>query len=61
MSKVLDVLQVVYKEAQSLLLAFSVSVTTLSKYLFAGQGISGLEQQQILCYIFFSKNTHAQS
>ena len=51
-------LQVVNKEAQSLLLAFRVS---LSKYLFAEQGILGLEQQYFLYYIFSSKKTHAQS
>ena len=38
-------LQVVNKEAQSLLLAFRVSTATLSKYLFACQGILGLELQ----------------
>ena len=38
-------LQVVNKEPQSLVLAFRVSAATLSKYLFAGQGILGLEQQ----------------
>ena len=54
-------LQVVNKEAQSLLLAFRVSAAALSKYLFAEQGILGLEQQYFLYYIFSSKKTHAQS
>ena len=42
-NKVLDMLQVVNKEAQSLLLAFRVSAAEF-EYLFAGQGILGLEQ-----------------
>ena len=55
MNKVLDMLQIVNKEVQSLLLAFRVSATILSKYLFAGQGILVLEQQYFLYYIFSSK------
>ena len=33
----------------------------MSKCLFAGQGILGLEQQWLLLYIFSNKQTHAQS
>ena len=44
LNKVLDMLQVVNKEAQSLLLAFRVSAAEF-EYLFAGQGILRLEQQ----------------
>ena len=44
LNKVLDMLQVANKEAQSLLLAFSVSAAEF-EYLFAGQGILRLEQQ----------------
>ena len=61
MNKFLDMLQVVNKEAQSLLLAFRVSAATLSKYFFVGEGILGQEQQWFLYYIFWSKKTHAQS
>ena len=62
MNKVSDMLQVVNKEAQSLLLAFGFLPLTLSKYSFAGQGILGLEQQWLLCYIFSSKkNTCSKS
>ena len=32
----------------------------MSKYLFAGQGILGLEQQWFLFYIFSSKQTYPQ-
>ena len=46
-------LQVVNKEAQSLLWAFRVSATALSKCLFTGQGILGLR--------ISSKQTHVQS
>ena len=42
-------------------LALGFPLLTLSKYLFAGQGILGLEQKQFLCYIFSIKQTHAQS
>ena len=69
LNKVADLLQVLNKEAQSLLLTFNrfhifvlgFLPLTLSKYLFAGQGILRLEQQWFLCYIFSSKQTHAQS
>ena len=44
LNKVLDMLQVVNKEVQSLLLAFRVSATEF-EYLFAGEGILTLEQQ----------------
>ena len=60
LNKVLDMLQVVNKEAQSLLLAFRVSAAEF-EYLFAGQGILRLEQQYFLCYDTSSKKTHAQS
>ena len=38
-------LHVVNKEVQSPLLAIMVSAAAWSKYVFAGQGILGLEQQ----------------
>ena len=44
LNKVLDMLQAVNKEVQSLLLAFRVSAAALSKYLFAVRGILRLEQ-----------------
>ena len=57
-------LQVVNKEAQSLLLTltgfifcFSVTDATLSKYLLARKGILGLEQQ-CFCAISFPANKH---
>ena len=45
LNKVLDMLQVINKEEQYLLLALRISTAVLSKYLFAGQGILRLKQE----------------
>ena len=54
-------LQVVNKEAQSLLLAFSVSATDFEQVFVWWAKYLRIEQQQFLSNIFSSKKTHAQT
>ena len=56
MNKVLDMLQVILKEAQSLLLVFKVSAADF-EYLSVGQRILGLEQQVFVLYLLSKSST----